>query len=634
MNIKMWIITPFVAMQEVAEQVVAERARELATCDIVVSTSHCDVTGFQNSLAELRKAQEWGAEVIVSRGGTAAYIAEHTDIPVVEIEVTALDMLRAFNKAGKDASTIGLAGFRNVIYECESLYDFLGTQLRQVTILDDCDDAGMKQAISEGIQILVGDALAIRFANSAGISCILIESGKASIYKAIREAESVVRVRRKEQARTEMLRTIIDSSTDGIIAVDDAARITLFNKAAEDIFGFGQDWAAGRPVADVIPNTRLPYVLSSGEPEIGELQIIGKRQIATKRIPIRTGDQVTGVVATFQEVSQLQKFEQSIRRKLYDKGLTAKFHLNQIVGDSPALQKAKELARTYAATDSTVMITGETGTGKELFAQSIHNLSARRDAPFVAVNCAALPESLLESELFGYEEGAFSGAKKGGKIGLVELAHRGTLFLDEIGEMPLSLQTRILRMIQEKEVMRLGGDRINLVNVRILVATNQDLTRLVAVNRFREDLYYRLNVLPLHLPPLRERPEDISRLVEHFVRKLATNRQPVKSVSPEAVQALREYPWFGNVRELANVVERLVLLSPGAEIGRRQVAEVVNVPDKPGAAANPPADVWALVEEYRKMGMGARKIARVLAQQGYDIKYYQVAYRLDKEKSG
>ncbi|MDR7865729.1 MAG: sigma 54-interacting transcriptional regulator [Sporomusaceae bacterium] len=635
MKTKMWIITPFVAMQKVAEQVVAERARELANCDVAVSTSHCDVTGFQNSLVELRKAQEWGAEVIVSRGGTAAYIAEHTDIPVVEIEVTALDMLSAFNKAGKDASTIGLAGFRNVIYECESLYDFLGTQLRQVTILDDCDDAGMKQAIREGIRILVGDALAIRFANSAGISCILIESGKASIYKAIREAESVVRVRRKEQARTEMLRTIIDSSTDGIIAVDDAARITLFNKAAEGIFGFGQDRAAGRPVTDVIPNTRLPQVLSTGEPEIGELQIIGKRQIATKRIPIKTGDQVTGVVATFQEVSQLQKFEQSIRRKLYDKGLTAKFHLNQIVGDSPALRKAKELARTYAATDSTVMITGETGTGKELFAQSIHNLSSRRDAPFVAVNCAALPESLLESELFGYEEGAFSGAKKGGKIGLVELAHRGTLFLDEIGEMPLSLQTRILRMIQEKEVMRLGGDKINMVNVRILVATNKDLTRLVAVNRFREDLYYRLNVLPLHLPPLRERPEDIGRLAEHFVRRLSTHRPPVKSISPEAIGALREYPWFGNVRELANVVERLVLLSPGAEIGRRQVAEVVNVASKPeAAAAQPAADVWALVGEFRKLGMGARKIARVLTQKGYDIKYYQVAYRLDKEKNG
>jgi hypothetical protein len=199
MKIKIWIITPFVSMQEVAAQVVVERARELANCDIAVSTSHCDVTGFQNSLDELRKAQEWGAEVIVSRGGTAAYIAEHTDIPVVEIEVTALDMLRAFYKAGKDASMIGLAGFKNVIYECESLYDFLGTQLRQVTILDDCDDAdeaGDKRRASRswwGMRWRYGSPMRPAYV-------YLIESGKASIYKAIREAESVVRVRRKEQA--------------------------------------------------------------------------------------------------------------------------------------------------------------------------------------------------------------------------------------------------------------------------------------------------------------------------------------------------------------------------------------------------------------------------------------------------
>ena len=174
-----------------------------------------------------------------------------------------------------------------------------------------------------------------------------------------------------------------------------------------------------------------------------------------------------------------------------------------------------------------------------------------------------------------------------------------------------------------------------MVNVRILVATNQDLTRLVALNRFREDLYYRLNVLPLHLPPLRERPEDIGSLAEHFVRRLSAHRPPVKSISPEATQALREYPWFGNVRELANVVERLVLLSPGTEIGRRQVAEVASGAGKPeAAAAKASADVWSLVEEFRKLGMGARKIARVLNQKGYDIKYYQVAYRLDKEKNG
>ncbi len=633
MKTKIWIVAPFVSLQELAKQIVTERTLELANCDIAVSTSHCDITGFQNSLAELTKAQEWGAEVIISRGGTAAYIAERTDIPVVEIEVTALDMLRAFNQAGRDASMIGIAGFKNIIYECESLYDFLGTHLRQVTILDDCDDAGMKQAMEEGIQVLVGDALAMRFANSVGMSCFLIESGKASIYKAIREAEAVVKIRRKEQARTEMLRTIIDSSTDGIIAIDDTARITLFNKTAETLFGFSQNQVAGCPVAEVIPNTRLPHVLRTGRPEIGEVQLVGKRQIATKRIPIKTGDQVSGVVATFQEVSQLQKFEQSIRQKMYDKGLTAKFHLNQIIGESPALRKAKDLARTYAVADSTVMITGETGTGKELFAQGIHNLSARCDAPFVAVNCAALPENLLESELFGYEEGAFSGAKKGGKMGLVELAHRGTLFLDEIGEMPLSLQSRILRIIQEKEVMRLGGDRITPVNVRVLVATNQDLTELVATKKFREDLYYRLNVLPLHLPPLRERLDDIRLLVEHFIRKFASRRPVIKTISPEGLQLLKEYPWFGNVRELANVVERLVLLSPSPAIERRHVEEVLNVSKTAGVSAQTSADMWALVDDFRRAGMGARKIAKRLGQKGFNVKYYQVAYHLDKAKA-
>lgn len=633
MNTKIWIVTPFVSMQKVAEQVVAERSLELADCNIVISTSHCDITGFQNSLFELRKAQEWGAEVIISRGGTAAYIAGHTDIPVVEIEVTALDMLKAVYQAGQDASRIGIAGFKNIIYECESLYDFLGMHLRQVTILDDCDYEGMKQAINEGIQILVGDALAVKYANSIGVSCIPIESGKASIYKAIREAESVVKVRRKEQSRAEMLRTIIDASTDGIVAIDDTARITLFNKAAEDLFKLNQSQVVGCLATEIISNTRLPHVLRTGEPEIGEVQIIGKKPIATKRIPIKTGQQVTGVVATFQEVSQLQKFEQSIRQKLYDKGLTAKFQLSQIIGESSALRKAKELARTYAATDSTVMITGDSGTGKELFAQSIHNLSSRCNAPFVAVNCAALPENLLESELFGYEEGAFSGAKKGGKIGLVELAHHGTLFLDEIGEMPLPLQARILRMIQEKEVMRLGGDKIIPVNVRILVATNQDLTHLISIKKFREDLYYRLNVLPLHLPPLRERPEDISRLVEHFIRKQGVKRSVIKRISDEAMQMLKEYPWLGNVRELANVVERLVLLSPSPKIEKQHVEDVLNISHQSNTALKTAPDMWALVEELRKSGIGARKIAKLLAQKGYDIKYYQIAYRFDKEKA-
>lgn len=632
METKIWIVTPYDAMQKLAEQVLHERIAELRDCNFSVTTSHTDIAGFQNSLTELRKAKEWGAEAIISRGGTAVYIAEHTDIPVVEIQVTALDILHAFRRASLEPALVGIAGSENITYECDSLYDFLGLRLRQISLHDDHDFSGMQQAVSEGIQAIVGDAVAIRFAASIGMPGYLIESGKASIYKAIREAVSLAKVRRREQARSELLKTIIDASGDGIVAIDDKTNITLMNQVAEKMFHTSRALAIGTSVESLIPNTRLPHVLKTGEAEIGEVQMIGTGPIATKRIPIKSGLNVTGVVATFQEVSQLQRFEQSVRRKLHDKGLAAKHHLYQIVGESTAIANAKELARTYAVTDSTVLITGESGTGKELFAQSIHNLSPRRNSSFVAINCAALPETLLESELFGYEEGAFSGAKKGGKAGLAELAHGGTLFLDEISEMPLALQARILRMLQEKEVMRIGGHKIIPVNIRILCATNQDLDALVAAGRFREDLYYRLDVLSLHLPPLRERPTDIDLLAAHFLGRFAAERSgSTKTLSDDARRMLLQHSWPGNVRELANVLERLVLLSPGAVIDRIALEKALPPKKRQSVAANiAPKDPWAIVKELRQAGLGARKIAKLLSQQGHDIKYYQIAYRMDK----
>ena len=632
MNTKIWIVTPYDAMQSLAEQVLKEQAAQLIDCDFTVTTSHTDIAGFQNSLTELRKATDWGAEVIISRGGTAVYIAQHTDIPVVEIQVTALDILQAFRRAKLEPTCVGIAGSENITYECDSLYDFLGLRLRQISLRDDQDYSGMQQAINEGVRAIVGDAVAIRFAASVGIPGYLIESGKASIYKAIREAVSLVQVRRKEQTRSELLQTVIDASVDGIVAIDDSCNITLMNQVAEKLFRTSRNDALGRSVESVIPNTRLPHILTTGLAEIGEVQRIGAGTIATKRIPIKTGRSVTGAIATFQEVSQLQSFEHSVRRKLHDKSLSAKHHLHQIIGESEAINNAKELARTYAVTDSTVLITGESGTGKELFAQSIHNLSPRRKAPFVAINCAALPENLLESELFGYEEGAFSGAKKGGKTGLVELAHGGTLFLDEIAEMPLPLQARILRMLQEKEVMRIGGHKVIPINVRILCATNQDLYSLVESGRFREDLYYRLDVLSLHLPPLRERPADIDLLAKHFIAHFTENRSIIaKSLSEDARLLLLQQRWPGNVRELSNVLERLVLLSSGAVIDHSALEKAL--PSKKRQREfnkEKQQDPWAIVEELRQAGLGARRIAKLLSEQGHDIKYYQIAYRMDK----
>lgn len=269
----------------------------------------------------------------------------------------------------------------------------------------------------------------------------------------------------------------------------------------------------------MLPNTMLPDVLRSGQKQTNQMMQIGKMLTNTNRIPIVVDHQIRGVVATFQDIKQLQSTEQKIRLKLHEKGLVAKYSFGDIVGESRAIRNTIQIARSYASSQAAVLIHGETGTGKELFAQSIHTVSDRRDGPFVAINCAAVSNNLLESELFGYEAGAFTGASKNGREGLFELAHGGTIFLDEIGEIPRETQVELLRVLQEKEVRRVGGNRVIPVDVRIITATNKDLIQETMEGRFREDLYYRLNVLDLELPPLRERGDDVRILgLQHFRR--------------------------------------------------------------------------------------------------------------------
>ncbi|MGI6424651.1 MAG: sigma-54 interaction domain-containing protein [Tepidanaerobacteraceae bacterium] len=250
-----------------------------------------------------------------------------------------------------------------------------------------------------------------------------------------------------------------------------------------------------------------------------------------------------------------------MRRELYLKGHVAQHTFEDIITCSSIMEKAISEARQFAQAEAAVVITGETGTGKELFAQSIHNTSQRKGGHFVAVNCAAVPENLLESELFGYEEGAFTGARRGGKKGLFELAHDGTIFLDEIGELPLKLQARLLRVLQEKAVIRVGGDRVIPINVRIIAATHRNLEASVKNGTFRQDLYYRLNVLRLSLPPLRERKDDIPLLIDRLLEKICNKTAKKPPLLSDAVlKIFCSYHWPGNVRELQNILERLVVL--------------------------------------------------------------------------
>ncbi|HHV61280.1 MAG TPA: sigma 54-interacting transcriptional regulator [Firmicutes bacterium] len=307
-----------------------------------------------------------------------------------------------------------------------------------------------------------------------------------------------------------------------------------------------------------------PNILALGTgPEVGKIRNIGGVQVITNRIPIVLDDRPVGAVVTFLDIGRIQSLEAKARKELATRGLVARVNFSDIIGSSGVMLRLIETARRYSQVDAPILICGETGTGKEMFAQAIHNASPRAGGPFVAVNCAALPESLLESELFGYVEGAFTGARRQGKLGLFELAHRGTIFLDEVSEMPLSVQARFLRVIQEKEVIRLGDDKVIPVDIRIIAATNRDLEALVQEGKFRRDLYYRLDVLNLTLPPLRERGrEDIRACLEYFMRKCELRLgHPLKMLSPEDMEAVLNYRWPGNIRELENFVERLGALA-------------------------------------------------------------------------
>ncbi|MCL6575046.1 sigma 54-interacting transcriptional regulator [Kyrpidia sp.] len=406
------------------------------------------------------------------------------------------------------------------------------------------------------------------------------------------------------EQQLQFYRTIVDLSHDGIIGVNNEGRVVVFNPAAGEILGIPVQEALGKIITEFNPGAGLPRVLERKTPEKDELRQVGGRTVVANRAPIIRRGELIGAVSTFRDVTQLQQYEQSIRRKLHHRGLAAKWTLEDMVAESPAMRELVELARRYAGVDSTVLLMGESGTGKEILAQGIHSASRRRGGPFVALNCAAVPETLLESELFGYEEGSFTGARKGGKQGLFELAHGGTLFLDEIGELPIALQARLLRVLQEREVMRLGGTRVIPVDVRIIAATNQDLTSLMERGMFRRDLFFRLAVLVLSVPPLRERTEDIPHLVRAFVREwIDGGGKHILPPPEEDLERMKDYPWPGNVRELRNLVERAIVLchagqalrlfQPGVWLPfRMERAPARDAGDVGGApAANGPA--WA-----------------------------------------
>ncbi|OMF59294.1 sigma-54-dependent Fis family transcriptional regulator [Paenibacillus sp. FSL R5-0490] len=386
------------------------------------------------------------------------------------------------------------------------------------------------------------------------------------------------------------LGAILESAYEGIAVVDENGILQEFNEAYSRFTGIKREDAIGRHVTEVIDNTHLHETVKTGIAERGVLQNIQGHDMVVHRIPLWKEGRIAGAIGMliFEGVTEVYKIYEKLqenqdakpdlftKKKENDSRVT----LDQIMGTSEGIMEVKRLARKAARTAATVLVTGESGTGKEMFAKSIHHLSPFSTGPFISVNCGAIPEPLFESELFGYEEGAFTGAKKGGKPGKFELADNGTIFLDEIGEMPLVMQTKLLRVLQEKEAERVGGVKKYQINVRVIAATNRNLMQMVETGEFREDLYYRLNIIQLHIPPLRERKKDIPVLLVHYLKEICERYQvPGKLFTSEAVNAFVQHPWRGNIREMVNTVEQLVTLVDGKVIDYHHLPEMLKKPE-------------------------------------------------------
>lgn len=502
------------------------------------------------------------ADVIIGRGGTVLVMQEAgISTPIVEMQVTAGDLARALDKAStlvqREDFRIGVISYPNMTQQLRDFLPFFNLDISLYDLAIHSDIAQIIDlAIKDGMDVLLGGVVTTQVSRGKSIPTILIESGETSFRYALEEAGRIAAARRQKDRRTEELRIITENISEGILATDSEGTIFRMNEVARQLL---------RNVPDtVVPvrGMRLPPELADlvgTATEIRKVIKLGSKSILADSIPVMVGGSLASSVVTLQETSSIQAMEETIRREIYFKGYVAKFRFEDIVARDPTTRAVVDLAIRYARTTASILIRGESGVGKEVFAQSIHNGSPRSSRAFVAMNCAAIPETLFESELFGYVDGAFTGARKKGKPGLFEIAHGGTVFLDEITEMPLALQARLLRVLQEHQVMRLGDDKILPVDVRIIAATNRNISELVESGGFRTDLYWRLNVLNLAIPPLRERRQDILPLAARMLEEtdLCGGKVPF---TMECGRFLENYSWPGNIRELKNFCERIAAI--------------------------------------------------------------------------
>ena len=566
---KKLIFVPHADMMEKFEELIAKMDIE---DDIQIELTY--VVGTPSSLAENKDA-----DIFVARGMTyerLKVLFPHKHM--VKIQFTSFGILDALIQSRNiyHPNRIALCLQDLEIYQISDLEELCHAHIDTYNVWSeesarDAVELGEKR----GTDVWVGSGTVCSVCDRKGLKRVHIKVKEETVEMVLKEAVNTARTLNRERASNSMFRAIINENSDGIITIDSKGIIQQINNQAYRQFQLSTvDNIKGHPIAVVDRHFKWKQAMEEDGIRDEVLKMEDGRRYFVQYMPIRVDEVNSGLVIFIKNSEQILKEENKLRHSLGEKGLVAKYTFADIIGSSDAIRDDIRMANRYSKVDSNVLIIGETGTGKELFAHSIHQASNRSSEPFVALNCAALPENLLESELFGYEPGAFSGASRNGKIGLFELAHRGTIFLDEIGEIPISLQAKLLRVLQEKEIRRIGGNTVQPIDVRVISATNVDIEKQIEEGKFRSDLYYRLNLLDIYIPPLRERRGDIQEMVDFYLNRFSCDmkKSPAK-LTKEAAVMLRNYSWPGNVRELRNICERLVVLNDTDEITKEDLMQ-------------------------------------------------------------
>jgi transcriptional regulator with PAS, ATPase and Fis domain len=548
-----------------------------------------DVVFIDISEASLRlnALQAEGARIIIARGGVVSIIRQNCKLPLISLEYNFLDFFEPVKKAYQLSDKVAIMGWYNSINNFDKYKTLLNPSIKFVEFAEttevDCEayiEKEVAEAARQGIEVVVGGGGVVRAARRLGVTAVHVDISAESYLHSAKEALYTLQTWEDIQRRYELIDSVLNCAFEGAVTIDPEGRITSCNNIARRIFNLPrQNGDEKIYLLDYFPHREVIEKGKAGQKLTNQFFTVNNTQIVLNTEPLTIDGNNAGSVFMIHETDMILNLEKNIVKNAVSSGHYAKYSFEDIVGKSYVMQRIKGKAAKYANSSSPVLICGESGTGKEIFAQSIHNAGDRKNYPFVAINCAALPESILESELFGYVKGAFTGARSEGRKGFFELAHKGTIFLDEIGDLSPTVQAKILRVLQEKEISRIGDDKVIPVDVRVITATNKDLWKAVEEGKFREDLYYRVGVLNLTLPPLRQHKEDIPELLACLNERAGF---PEKTFSEEALRILGDRQWRGNIRELSNFLERLDVTTGGTTVTAADIYEVLEISENPG----------------------------------------------------